>query len=81
MYIIVKRGIVQLSEQPCGIIFPIFVDHAEAKAFADRHGATAAEVGSIEGETLENRLNLAVQGRVRGMVIQGGIGRRFIDRK
>lgn len=73
-FLIMKGGKVQHSQQPSGLFMPIFTDYREATEYAKRHGATVAEVGTVEGETLDAHLRAASEMGVKGLLITDGTG-------
>lgn len=56
-YIIVKNGIVQFLKNDFRDMMPVFTHHKDAIKFCRRYpGSTVAQVGSLDGETLEDHL-------------------------
>lgn len=79
-YMIVKNGRVQFSQQNGEQVMPLFTDYEEARKCANKQGATVAQVGSVDGETLSDHIEAAYQQGCRSMLITNGIG-RFFERK
>jgi hypothetical protein len=78
-YLLMKNGFVQHSEQNGEQVMLVFVNYDEARRYADRHGATVAEVGSVKGETLLLHVEAAEQRGFRTAIVADGM-LHFLER-